>query len=361
MSRVPRSGCRRFQSSSFDHDSDPNDKHCLASFDNQCVVDSKKGAVYSPLSGVLIKQLAWISICLFLLVAPVNAQSDSELNLKGAFDFHVHQAPDSTQRVIDADDLARLAKESGMRGMIMKNHFEDTAALVYMIRKIVPGIELYGGITQDLAVGGINLEAVKHMAAMKGGYGRIVWLPTVDAENAVKAAKRTGPYVAVSKDGKLLPGVLELIDWIAQHPNIVLETGHVSAEEVLLVVHEAHLRGVKHIVVTHAMADPVRMNIPQMQEAARDGAYLEFVYLSTLGGHPVVTVTEYADAIRAVGAKYCIVATDFGSVARPPEIRPLEPQGLLAFMVALHKEGIPVSDINLMTKVNPILALGLKP
>ena len=38
-----------------------------------------------------------------------------------------------------------------------------------------------------------------------------------------------------------------------------------------------------------------------VQEAARDGAYLEFVYLSTLGGHPVVTVTEYADAFRRSG------------------------------------------------------------
>ena len=138
-----------------------------------------------------IKRLGWVGLCLFLLVSPVYGQSDSEINLNGAFDFHVHQAPDSSNRVIDADDLARLAKESGMRGMIMKNHFEDTAALVYMVRKEVPGIELYGGITQDLAVGGINLEAVKHMAAMKGGYGRIVWLPTFDAENAAKVAKES--------------------------------------------------------------------------------------------------------------------------------------------------------------------------
>ena len=49
------------------------------------------------------------------------------------------------------------------------------------------------------------------------------------------------------------------------------------------------------------------------------------------------------------------------ALQRPPEIRPLEPQGLLAFMVAMHKEGISVADINLMTKVNPLLALGLKP
>jgi hypothetical protein len=244
----------------------------------------------------------------------------------------------------------------------MKNHWEDTAALAYMVRKEVPGIELFGGITQDLAVGGINLEAVKHMVAMKGGWGRIVWLPTFDAENAVKYAKGTGPFVRVSENGHLLPDVLQLIDFIAQHHDMVLETGHISAEEGDLVVHEAHQRGVTHLVVTHAMAAPVRMTIPQMQAAAQDGAFIEFVYGATLGKNPVVTIGDYAKAIRSVGPNSCIVATDFGAVQKPPEPqRPLEPQGFLDFMTALNKEGISVADINLMTKTNPALALGLKP
>jgi hypothetical protein len=316
----------------------------------------------SRFSRNLVKQFGWVWITLFLLSVPSYGQSDSALNLKGAIDFHVHQGPDSVDRAIDADDLARLAKKMGMRGMVMKNHWEDTAALVYLIRKEVPGIELFGGITQDLAVGGINLEAVKHMAAMKGGWGRIVWLPTFDAENAVKYAKGTGPFVRVSENGHLLPNVLQLIDFIAQHHDMVLETGHISGEEGDLVVHEARQHGVTHVVVTHAMAAPVRMTIPQMQAAAQDGAFIEFVYGATLGTNPVVSISDYAKAIRAVGPKSCIVATDFGAVQKPPEPqRPLEPQGLLAFMAALHKEGISVADINLMTKTNPALALALKP
>jgi Family of unknown function (DUF6282) len=316
----------------------------------------------SQFSAVLIKRCGWVGIGLFLLFVPAYGQSDSELNLKGAIDFHVHQGPDSVDRAIDADDLARLAKKMGMRGMVMKNHWESTAALVYIVRKEVPGIELFGGITQDLAVGGINLEAVKHMVALKGGWGRIVWLPTFDAENAVKDAKGTGPFVRVSDNGHLLPNVVQLIDFIAQHHDMVLETGHISAEEGDLVVHEARQRGVTHVVVTHAMAAPVRMTIPQMQAAARDGAFIEFVYGAALGANRVVTVTDYANAIRAVGPKSCIIATDFGGVPRPPEPRrALEPQGLLDFMVALHKEGISVADINLMVKTNPALALGLQP
>lgn len=306
--------------------------------------------------------LGWGALALLVVLswpaAPAQGQSQA-LNLKGAIDIHVHPAPDSIDRAIDADDLARLAKKMGMRGMVFKNHWEGTAAVAYLVRKEVPGIELFGGITQDLAVGGINLEAVRHMAAMKGGWGRVVWLPTFDAENAVKYAGGKGPFVRVSENGKLLPGVLELIDFIAQHPNLVLETGHVSATEGVLVVHEARQRGVGHIVVTHAMAAPVRMSIPQMQAAAADGAFIEFVYGATLGDNPVVSVRDYANAIRAVGAKSCILATDLGAVTKPP--RPLKPQGLLDFMKALAKEGIPVADINLMAKTNPALALGLKP
>ena len=316
----------------------------------------------SRLSRISFKPLGWIWIILFFLPMPLFGQSDPEINLKGAIDFHVHQGPDSVDRAIDADDLARLARKMGMRGMVMKNHWEDTAALAYMVRKEVPGIELFGGITQDLAVGGINLEAVKHMAAMKGGWGRVIWLPTFDAEHVVMEAGGKGPFVRVSENGNLLSSVLELIDFIAQHHDLVLETGHISPEEGDLVVHEAHQRGVAHIVVTHAMAASVRMTIPQMQAAAKDGAFIEFVYGATLGTNPSVSVSDYAKAIRAIGPKSCIVATDFGSVQKPPEPqRTLEPQGLLDFMNALHKEGISVADINLMTKTNPALVLGLKP
>jgi hypothetical protein len=300
--------------------------------------------------------LGWI--VLFMVVAQTYGQTG--LNLKGAIDFHVHSSPDSIARSIDADDLARLAKEKGMRGLVLKNHWESTAALAYMVRKEVPGIEIFGGITQDLAVGGINIEAVKRMTLMKGGWGRVIWLPTNDSENAVKKAKGTGPFVPVSKDGHLLPNVLELIGFIAQHHQLILETGHISPEEGLMVVHEAHQRGVTHIVVTHAMDAVINMAIPQMQQAAAEGAYIEFTYSAVIGQNPQRTMSEYAEAMRKVGPQFCILATDFGSVGHIPS-RPLHPQGLLDFMKALHKEGFSVADINLMAKTNPALALGLKP
>jgi hypothetical protein len=302
-----------------------------------------------------------------LLAVSVHAQS--ELNLSGTIDTRVHSGPDSVRRSIDADDLAQLAKKQGMRGLVLKNHWEPTASLAYMVHKQVPGLEVYGGIVLDQSVGGINLEAVKRMAMMKGGFGRVVWLPTFDSEAAVKTLTAKGlpisrtegsslPVVPVSASGHLLPSVLELIDYMAKHPELVLETGHVSAEEVLMVVREAHRRGVKHIVVTGANDMVVNLSIAQMQEAAREGAFLEFAYSNAVGVEKQHTMQEFAEAIRKVGPEHCLLATNFGFVR---ESTPMHPQAMLDFMTALHKEGFSVAEVNLMAKTNPALALGLKP
>src|SRR5450432_1413597 len=152
---------------------------------------------------------SWISICIFLAVA-APAHGQPKLNLKGAIDFRAHASPDSMDRSIDADDLAKLAKASGMRGLVLKNHWESTAALAYLLRKQFPGLEVFGGVVLDRSVGGINLEAVKRMAMMKGGFGRVVWLPTFDAVAFTSWVKKDGkgkPYsttlVPISRNGRL--------------------------------------------------------------------------------------------------------------------------------------------------------------
>jgi len=240
-----------------------------------------------------------------------------------------------------------------MRGLVLKNHSQPTAALACLVRKEVPGIEVFGGIVLNRAVGGINPAAVESMARVEGGWGKVIWLPTSDAENQVRISKASRPFVSVSKDGKLLPEVSEVLALAAKY-NLLLETGHASAEECLLVVREARRLGVRHVVVTHAMVPPVAMTIAQMQTAAREGALLEFVYGALLGEKPQLQIEDYARAIRAIGPKACILASDLGQPGNP-----LHPAGLETFFNALLKEGFTQSDLDCMSKTNPALALGL--
>jgi len=276
-----------------------------------------------------------------MLAAAAYGQS-----LSGVVDIHAHSDPDSTARSIDAIDLAKLAKARGMRGLVLKNHYESTAALAYIVRKEVPGIEIFGGIDLNLTVGGINPAAVERMTMMKGGWGRVVWMPTFDAENQVRDSKENRPYVSVAKNGELLPDVKKVIAIVKQH-NLMLETGHSSPAEGLMIVREARKQGVEHIVVTHATRPPVRMSVAQMQEAAKLGAMIEFVF-------DRANMAANAKAIREVGPANCILSSDLGQPNNP-----LHPDGLMEFFAALKKEGFTEAQINLMAKTNPAKALGL--
>jgi hypothetical protein len=292
-------------------------------------------------------------LCLVSGSLVFTAAAHAQPPLAGVIDIHAHSAPDSTARSIDAIDLARMAKERGMRGLVLKNHYESTAALAYIVRKEVPGIEIFGGIDLNRSVGGVNPAAVERMILMKGGWGRVVWMPTFDSENQVKFSKENRPFVSVSKNGRLLPEAIEVIGLAAKN-GLTLETGHSSAEEGLMIVREAKRQGVEHIVVTHAMQPPVQMTIPQMQEAAGQGAYIEFVYNGLIGQKPQQQIGGYAKAIREVGVASCILSSDLGQPGNP-----LHPDGLAAFFEALRKEGFTQADIDRMSKVNPARALGL--
>jgi hypothetical protein len=291
----------------------------------------------------------------FLLAFGVVMTSLAQENpLAGVIDIHAHSAPDSSPRSIDAIDLARLAKSRGMRGLVLKNHYQPTASLAYVVRKEVPGIQVFGGVDLNLSVGGMNPFAVEHMAATTGGYGRFVWMSTFDSEAQVRYSKQDRPFVRVSQNGQLLPETRQVIAVIAKH-NLVMATGHVSAEEGLMLIREARAQGVQHMVVTHAMLAPIHMSDAQMLEAAKMGAYIEFVYNGLLGSYKEFTFKDYARAIRYVGVDHCILASDMGQPANP-----LHPDGLVALFEGLKKEGITQAEINRMAKENPARLLGLE-
>ncbi|HMF94743.1 MAG TPA: DUF6282 family protein [Vicinamibacterales bacterium] len=296
-----------------------------------------------------------IALGLALSIAVVVPQRgpDSDQLLRGAIDIHVHSDPDNVPRSLDGIEAAKQARSKGMRAIVLKNHYDPTAGLAYLARKEAPGLEVFGGIDLNLTVGGMNAAAVEHLTQVAGGWGRIVWMSTFDAENQVRYSKESRPFVTVSRNGALLPETKAVIAAIARH-HLVLATGHVSADEGLMLIREGRQQGVEHMVVTHAMMAPVLMDVPKMQEAARLGAFIEFVGGSPTTADAPARIDGMADAIRRVGPQFCIVSSDLGQKGNA-----LPVDGFAAFLLALRSKALSAADVERMSKENPAKLLSL--
>ncbi len=246
--------------------------------------------------------------------------------------------------------MAILYKERGLEGLVLKNHVATTADRAWFARKHVEGLKVFGGIVLNSAVGGINADAVNWMWRMQGGYGRVVWFPTFDADNHVKHFKDAPEGIKVlGADGKVLPAVREVLK-IAAEQKLVVHTGHLSPPEALAVIEAGRDMGVDRMVVTHAQFEVVNMSSDEMKKAASMGAKLELCAMGTLMGPTahlawmrhwrLVKIEESAAAIKEVGAQNFILATDLGQTGNPSP-----PDGLQMFVTDLLKAGVSKEDV----------------
>jgi len=288
----------------------------------------------------------WYSwLCLLFVPLSVSAQ------LQGMIDLHVHSAPDSIARSIDSFETARMARRHGMRALLFKNHYTQTASLAYLVSQAVPGIEVYGGIALNRSVGGINPVAVERMAMTTGNLGRVVWLPTFDSEHNHLTVTSNPNHVPISSDGILLPEVMEVLGVIAQH-DLALATGHSSPDESLLVIRMAKALGIDRIIVTHPSSRLVDMDLEMQREAARLGALLEYPIALALDGSEAFDA--FVSLVRGVGPESVVLSTDLGQVGNP-----VHTDGLMAFLPAVRSADFTQAEIDVMTKDNPARFLGL--
>jgi hypothetical protein len=284
---------------------------------------------------------------------------------QGTIDFHVHSEPDVFGRSMDDIDVAVLAKRKGMRGLVLKNHVTMTADRAVLVMKVVPGIEVFGGIVLNNSVGGINPAAVEWMQRMSGGRGKVVWLPTFDSDKHVKTlVDPKGSGIVVAPGGVVTPQVEEVLKIVARE-NLVLATGHIHAAEVMAVVKRARELGVKNILITHALTNIPGLTMDQARDVARMGAYIEYCYMQSMTGPDAqhawmkhwdrVTLKDVAKVVREIGPQHVVLSTDLGQHAMMTV-----PDGMEDMIAGLLKEGLPQADIDLMVKKNPARLLGLE-
>src|SRR5687767_11051703 len=296
--------------------------------------------------------------------APFPAPLPKVSPVAGVIDMHVHSHPDVFGRSLDDIDVAQIAKARGMRGILLKNHISETASRAALVMKVVPGIEVWGGIVLNKSVGGVNPDAVEWMHRVHGGRGRVVWLPTFEADKHVKTlAKPDARGLVVAPGGNVTPEMEAILKIIARE-NLVLATGHVHPEEIIAVVRRARELGVKNMLITHGLTNVPGLTMAQARQVAEMGAVIEVCFLQFLAGPnaPLAFLTHWtqinakhvAQAIKEIGAKSLVVSSDLGQSANMTH-----PDGIEVAIGAMKKEGISDADIDLMMRKTPARLLGL--
>lgn len=283
-----------------------------------------------------------------------------KVSLKGVIDMHVHSNPDIRHRAYDDFELMEAAVRVGARAVVIKTHQGTTMDRAYLCNqhnRLIHGdsndFTMFGSITLNRVVGGINLKAVEVALALGA---KVVWLPTQSARNHLeKTGQDPSGCVDVVKNGRVLPEVKELFKLVNEH-QAVLGTAHLSPEESFTVVEEARKAGVKNIVVTHPEWWIVGMSLDDQLRMVRDyDVILERCYAQNMGGGKYKSnLQDNLELIKAVGHEHVMVDTDGGQVENPRWEIAME-----EYMQYLADHGIPMEQVDHMTKAIPARLLGI--
>lgn len=169
-------------------------------------------------------------------------------------DLHVHAAPSLLPRHGNDGETVIAERAVGFGTVVLKSHEGSTVE-----RAALAGQGVYGGVVLNSPVGGANPDAVE-VAARLGG--RVVWMPTVSAPNhkagasspelSVHRGFELGPVAVTAEDGTLLPAWHDVLDVVAEH-DLLLASGHLAAQETVVLFTEARKRGVQRLLVNHPL------------------------------------------------------------------------------------------------------------
>jgi len=296
------------------------------------------------------------------LAAPVSDRAWKAL--EGAYDLQVHVGPDVIARRIDDIDCAKEFLDRGMKGFVLKSHYVQTGERAQVVTKAVSGSRVFGAITLNHSVGGLNPVAVE-LAGRTGC--KIVWFPTVDAENETAGRLDGGsaklpfwatiqrelaaegisppPLSVVDEAGTLTEPARRCLERIARH-NMILATGHVGRAEIFALVRAANELGVKKVIVTHAEFPSQNLTGDEQKELADLGAIIEHCFTTTYTNKAPWDVA-FAN-IRIAGVNRAVLSTDLGQTINPPVA-----QGFGMFAQRLLDAGFSADEVTMMAVTIP--------
>jgi hypothetical protein len=284
--------------------------------------------------------------------------------LGGAYDLQVHVGPDVIARRIDDIDCAREFLDHGMKGFVLKSHYIQTGERAQVVTKAVPGSKVFGALTLNHSVGGLNPVAVELAGRTRC---KIVWMPTVDAANETAGRPDGGneklpfwakiqrelaaegisppPLTVIDESGNLIDAARRCLDRIAKH-NMILATGHLGRREIVALVRTAREMGLKKVLVTHAEFPSQNLSGDEQRELADMGALIEHCFTTTYT-NKAPWESAFAN-IRKSGVSRTVISTDLGQTINPPVA-----EGFAMFAQRFLDAGFSADEVRTMAVVNP--------
>ena len=296
--------------------------------------------------------------------APMHVSDRAWQVLEGAYDLQIHVAPDVIARRIDDIDCAKEFLAHGMKGFVLKSHYIQTGERAQVVTKAVPGSRVFGAVTLNHSVGGLNPVAVE-LAGRTGC--KIVWMPTVDAQNETAGRVDGGseklpfwakiqrelaaegisppPLSVINGSGDLTEPARRCLERIGKH-NMILATGHLGRKEIFALVRAAKAMGLKKVLVTHAEFPSQNLSGDEQKELADLGALIEHCF-TTYYTAKASWESAFAN-IRKAGVTRAVISTDLGQTINPPVA-----DGFASFAQHLLDAGFTADEVRTMAVSNP--------
>ncbi len=281
---------------------------------------------------LLKQQIQFVNIQYARFLAGVTfTEDDVDDLMEGAIDCHAHGGSDPFNRLLLEDEIAFDYSKENMRAVVFKTWFTPSASRIQLVQKYLDQwaeqnetrpVEIFGGITLNQSVGGINPNAVERCLGFPGF--KYVWMPMVDSyhHRRIVFDDWTGKGLRLLDDsGTVLPALTDVLK-IAADNDLVVATGHFPYDpDHKTMLEEAKRVGVKRMEIIHPAHIHCKTSIAQMKEAASEGAKLMLSGLGTTTFPLHETGPVYAvKMIKEVGADHIVYGSDYGQIHNPPHV-----------------------------------------
>lgn len=259
--------------------------------------------------------------------------ADVDELMQGAIDIHAHGGSDPFDRLLPEDEVCKDYTKAGMAAVVFKTWYTPSASRNMLINRMmedwasqqaepVKPVKVFGGITLNKTVGGLNPVAVEKCLGFPGM--KYVWLPMVDSYHHQRVVyDNWAPDAGIQLLGgnRKVKGELKEIMRICADNDLVFASGHYPYEYSIIVMEEAKKLGVKHCERIHPTHIHSKHTIKQMKEYCDMDV---MIMLNALGMEcfPIhETGPIYAaQMIEELGTDHLVFGTDYGQIHNPRHV-----------------------------------------